>query len=101
LLEAIDLTGPFEVLSRTANSTYRIYGKTTQSLRDVRGLVLTLDAALSDAAALDILRASGGFGQEALMEDEEVQTGYAGKRWEHAAFSRSARALCCAAPRVY
>ena len=27
-LDQIDLTGPFEVLSRIPNSTYRLYGKT-------------------------------------------------------------------------
>ena len=26
-LDQIDLTGPFEVLSRIPNSTYRVYGK--------------------------------------------------------------------------
>jgi cyclohexyl-isocyanide hydratase len=36
-VDQIDLTGPFEVLSRIPNSTYRIYGKTAASVRDVRG----------------------------------------------------------------
>jgi cyclohexyl-isocyanide hydratase len=30
-VDQIDLTGPFEVLSRIPNSTYRIYGKTADS----------------------------------------------------------------------
>jgi cyclohexyl-isocyanide hydratase len=34
--DQIDLTGPFEVLSRIPNSTYRIYGKTTESVRDLK-----------------------------------------------------------------
>jgi cyclohexyl-isocyanide hydratase len=71
-LDQIDLTGPFEVLSRIPNSTYRIYGKTMRAVRDVRGLVLTPDAALSEAPPLDVLHIPGGFGQEALMEDKEV-----------------------------
>jgi cyclohexyl-isocyanide hydratase len=37
-LDQIDLTGPFEVLSRIPNSTYRIYGKTTAPVRDLKGL---------------------------------------------------------------
>jgi hypothetical protein len=37
-LDQIDLTGPFEVLSRIPNSTYRIYGKTADPVRDLRGL---------------------------------------------------------------
>ena len=71
-LDQIDLTGPFEVLSRIPNSTYRIYGKTAGVVRDVKGLRLTPDAALSDAPPLDVLHVPGGFGQEALMEDAEV-----------------------------
>jgi len=71
-LDQIDLTGPFEVLSRIPNSTYRIYGKTTDPVRDIKGLRLTPDAALSDAPQLDVLHVPGGFGQEALMEDTEV-----------------------------
>jgi cyclohexyl-isocyanide hydratase len=71
-IDQIDLTGPFEVLSRIPNSTYRIYGKTADAIRDLRGLRLTPDAALSDAPQLDVLHVPGGFGQEALMEDGEV-----------------------------
>src|ERR1700691_332222 len=71
-LDQIDLTGPFEVLSRIPNSTYRIFGKTTLPVRDIRGLRLTPDAVLADAPPLDVLHVPGGFGQEALMDDEEV-----------------------------
>ena len=45
-VDQIDLTGPFEVLSRIPNATYRIYGKTAEPIRDVKGLRLTPDAAL-------------------------------------------------------
>jgi cyclohexyl-isocyanide hydratase len=73
-IDQIDLTGPFEVLSRIPNSTYRIYGKTAEPVRDLKGLRLTPDAALADAPRLDILHVPAGFGQEALMEDEQVLT---------------------------
>jgi cyclohexyl-isocyanide hydratase len=55
-LDQIDLTGPFEVLSRIPNSSYRIYAKTTDPVRDMRGLRLTPDAALGDAPQLDVLQ---------------------------------------------
>ena len=71
-LDQIDLTGPFEVLSRIPNSTYRVFAKTADSVRDIRGLRLTPDAALTEAPKLDVLHVPGGFGQEALMDDEEV-----------------------------
>ena len=71
-LDQIDLTGPFEVLSRIPNSTYRVYGKTARPVCDIKGLRLTPDATLADAPPLDVLHVPGGFGQEALMDDEEV-----------------------------
>ena len=71
-LDQIDLTGPFEVLSRIPNATYRVYAKTIAPVRDVRGLQLTPDATLADAPRLDVLHVPGGFGQEAVMEDEET-----------------------------
>ncbi|MCZ0734328.1 DJ-1/PfpI family protein [Phreatobacter sp. AB_2022a] len=71
-LDQIDLTGPFEVLSRIPNATYRIYAKTTGTLRDISGLKLAADAPIGDAPQLDVLHIAGGYGQEALMHDEEV-----------------------------
>ena len=71
-VDQIDLTGPFEVLSRIPNSTYRIYGKTAEPVRDIKGLRLTPDATRAVAPPLDVLHVPGGFGQQALMEDAEV-----------------------------
>jgi len=71
-IDQIDLTGPFEVLSRLPNSTYRIYATTLSPVRDVQGLRLMADALLSDAPQLDVLHVPGGSGQEALMDNEEV-----------------------------
>jgi cyclohexyl-isocyanide hydratase len=71
-IDQIDLTGPFEVLSRIPDATYRIYGKTAAPVRDLKGLRLTPDATLAEAPPLDVLHVPGGFGQEALMEDADV-----------------------------
>jgi cyclohexyl-isocyanide hydratase len=71
-VDQIDLTGPFEVLSRIPNATYRIYGKTAAPVRDLKGLRLAPDAALADAPPLDVLHVPGGYGQEAVMEDAEL-----------------------------
>jgi cyclohexyl-isocyanide hydratase len=71
-IDQIDLTGPFEVLARIPNSTYRIYGRSMAPVRDIKGLLLTPDAVLADAPPLDVLHVPGGHGQEALMEDSEV-----------------------------
>src|ERR1700704_2042020 len=97
-VDQIDLTGPFEVLSRIPNSTYRLYGKTGEPVRDLKGLRLTPDATLADAPPLDVLHVPGGFGQEALMEDAEVlgwiQRQAAGA---HSVFSVCTGALLCGA----
>ena len=92
-VDQIDLTGPFEVLSRIPNSTYRIYGKTAEPIRDVKGLRLAPDTALADAPSLDVLHIPGGFGQEALMEDAEVLA------WirQQAAGARSIFSVCTGA----
>jgi cyclohexyl-isocyanide hydratase len=71
-INQIDLTGPFEVLSRIPNASYRLYAKTRSPVRDLKGLWLTPDACLVDAPPLDVLHVPGGFGQEFLMEDTEV-----------------------------
>jgi len=97
-LDQIDLTGPFEVLARIPNSTYRIYGKTTAPIKDLRGLRMIPDAMLADAPQLDLLHIPGGFGQEALMDDDEVlgwiQNQAAGARF---VFSVCTGALICGA----
>jgi cyclohexyl-isocyanide hydratase len=92
-VDQIDLTGPFEVLSRIPNATYRIYAKAAGPVRDLKGLRLTPDAALDDAPPLDVLHVPGGFGQEALMEDEAVLT------WlrRQAAGARSVFSVCTGA----
>jgi cyclohexyl-isocyanide hydratase len=71
-LDQIDLTGPFEVLSRIPNATHRIYARSTDPVRDLQGLRIVPDATLAEAPQLDILHVPGGRGQEALMDDEEV-----------------------------
>ncbi|WP_428491323.1 DJ-1/PfpI family protein [Rhodopila sp.] len=92
-LDQIDLTGPFEVLSRIPNSTYRIYGRTAEPVRDMNGLRLTPDAALADAPQLDVLHVPGGPGQEALMQDQAVLGWIA----QQAAGARSVFSVCTGA----
>jgi len=92
-IDQIDLTGPFEVLSRIPNATYRVYARTTDPVRDVKGLRLTPDATLAAAPKLDVLHVPGGFGQEALMENEEILA------WitQQAAGARSVFSVCTGA----
>jgi len=97
-VDQIDLTGPFEVLSRIPNSTYRIYGKSAETVRDLRGLRLTPDAPLAEALQLNVLHVPGGFGQETLMDDAEVLGWIAEQAaGAHSVFSVCTGALLCGA----
>jgi cyclohexyl-isocyanide hydratase len=71
-MDQMDFTGPFEVLSRTPNSRFYVFGKTTSPVRDARGLVLTPEKSFADLPPLDVLVVPGGGGVNALMEDDET-----------------------------
>ena len=71
-MDQIDFTGPFEVLSRMPDTTVRIMGKELTPIRDVQGLKLVPDTCIAEAGNFDVLLVPGGYGQQALMHDEEV-----------------------------
>jgi len=71
-MDQIDFTGPFEVLSRIPNSTIHVIAKTKSSLRDIQGLILTPEMGIAEVPELDVLLVPGGYGQQQLMNDEEV-----------------------------
>jgi cyclohexyl-isocyanide hydratase len=71
-VDQADFTGPFEVLSRIPNSTFHVLWKEIVPVLDRKGLILTPDTAFANAPDLDLLVIPGGWGQEALMEDQVV-----------------------------
>lgn len=71
-MDQIDFTGPFSVLSRLPNASLTVLSKDGRLIRDHKGLRLTPDLALENAAPYDVLQIPGGPGQEALMDDEAV-----------------------------
>jgi cyclohexyl-isocyanide hydratase len=71
-IDQIDFTGPFEVLSRIPDSTIHVIGKTSSPVRDMQGLILSPEMTIAEAPELDVLLVPGGFGQQPLMNDEEV-----------------------------
>ena len=70
--DQIDFTGPYEIFSRIPNATVLVIAKSKAPVRDVKGLTLTPEVVIAEAPPLDVLLVSGGLGQQALMEDEEV-----------------------------
>ncbi len=71
-VDQTDFTGPFEVLSRIPHSTFHVLGKTTEPIRDAKGLILTPEVAIADAPALDVICIPGGPGIRHVWEDEAV-----------------------------
>ena len=71
-MDQIDFTGPFEVLSRMPDTTVQIIGKELSPVRDAQGLRLSPDMKIAEAVLFDVLLVPGGYGQQALMHDEEV-----------------------------
>jgi putative intracellular protease/amidase len=54
------------------DTTVQIIGKERRPVRGVQGLRLTPDVSIAEAAVFDVLLVPGGYGQQALMHDEEV-----------------------------
>jgi cyclohexyl-isocyanide hydratase len=71
-MDQTDFTGPFEVLSRIPNSTIHVIAKTKSPVRDMLGLILTPEMNIAEAPEFDVLLVPGGYGQQQLMNDEEV-----------------------------
>ena len=71
-MDQIDFAGPFEVLSRMPDTTIQIVAKEPAPIRDVQGLRLTPDVRIAEAGRFDVLLVPGGYGQQALMHDDEV-----------------------------
>ncbi|MGP1352223.1 MAG: DJ-1/PfpI family protein [Parasphingopyxis sp.] len=68
----LDFTAPFEVFAALPDAKIDLVWKTTDPVRDVNGLTIVPSASLADAPQADLLFVPGGFGQAALMEDDEV-----------------------------
>ena len=71
-MDQIDFTGPFEVLSRMPDTTVHVVGKELSPVRDIQRLQLTPDTCIAEAGNFDVLLVPGGYGQQALMHNEDV-----------------------------
>lgn len=71
-LTQLDLTGPYEVLSRLSETRLHLVWKTLAPVVSDRGLTLQPTLTLAECGPLDVLLVPGGPGVVAVMEDEEV-----------------------------
>lgn len=71
-LTQLDLTGPFEVLSRMPGATIHLVWKEPGVVTSDSGLGLVATRGFDDCPTLDLLFIPGGGGQIELMKDERV-----------------------------
>lgn len=66
----LDMTGPYEVLARTPNSTVDLVAKTLDPVKTDRGMQIVPTVTYETCPPLDVIMVPGGPGQQNLMEDE-------------------------------
>jgi cyclohexyl-isocyanide hydratase len=71
-LTQLDLTGPYEVLSRLPGAETLLVAKSLDPVRTEHGLTILPQVALTDCPALDLVLVPGGPGINPLLEDVEV-----------------------------
>jgi cyclohexyl-isocyanide hydratase len=71
-MDQIEFTGPFEVLSRIPDANLHVIAKTKNPVRDMQELILTPEMSIAEAPEFEVLLVPGGYGQQDLMDDEEV-----------------------------
>jgi cyclohexyl-isocyanide hydratase len=70
----LDLTGPFEVLSRLGGAHLQLVWKTLDPVRSDSGLMLVPTHTLAQVSGAEIICIPGGAGQIELMDDAESLT---------------------------
>lgn len=71
-LTQLDLTGPYEVLSKLPGAKVHLVWKSLEPVKAVGGLSILPDTALAGCPQLDLVCVPGGPGMTELMVDEEV-----------------------------
>ena len=82
-LTQLDLTGPFEVLSRIPGAQLHTVWKTLDPVRADSGLTFVPSTRMDACPPLDVVFVPGGRGQLELMDDEEI-LGFLRHQGEHA-----------------
>lgn len=71
-LTQLDMTGPFEVLSRIPGGEVHLVWKTREAVRSDTGLAMLPGMTFAECPQLHVICVPGGPGVAALMEDDEV-----------------------------
>lgn len=68
----LDLTGPYEVLTKLPGAAVHLIWKTLEPVKAVGGLALMPDTTLTDCPQLDLICVPGGPGMTPLMNDDDI-----------------------------
>jgi cyclohexyl-isocyanide hydratase len=68
----LDFTGPLQVFSSVPGATVHLIWKTLDPVPSDSVLMLTPTVAFADCPQLDVICVPGGFGTDALLNDEEI-----------------------------
>lgn len=68
-LTQLDLTGPYEVLSRCPDTRVHLVAKSREPVRTEHGMTLMPTATFAELPRADVLCVPGGFGVNALLND--------------------------------
>ena len=71
-LTQLDLTGPYEVLSRLPGTTVRLVAHSPAPVVSEKGLAIVPDCTFDSAPPLDIVCVPGGPGVNSMMEDDPL-----------------------------
>ena len=69
---ALDVVGPYEVLSKIPNSKIYMVAIKSGLYKDIKGLQISADYSLNDIENPDILIIPGGFGIDLILENHEI-----------------------------
>lgn len=69
---ALDIVGPYEVLSKLPDSKVYFVGREKREYRDRHGLRISADYSIAEITDADILLIPGGFGIDALLTNIEI-----------------------------
>ncbi len=69
---ALDVVGPYEVLSKIPNSKIYMVAEKPGLYKDVKGLQISADYSLKDIEYPDILIIPGGFGIDSLLNNQDI-----------------------------
>jgi transcriptional regulator GlxA family with amidase domain len=69
---ALDVIGPYEVLSRFPNANFQLTGKEKKEYQDSYGLSLRAEKAIGNIEKADLLFIPGGYGIDDILNDKEI-----------------------------